>query len=78
MVLAFVVTLRLEPIVPCTDRILPGHELLGLERRERLVRETDVVELTPDLHRAHVSVQVELVGHVGAVNDEVVGECKRL
>jgi hypothetical protein len=57
---------------------LSRHELLGLDRRERLVRETDVVELTSDLHRAHVCVQVELVGHVGAVDDEVVGECERL
>ena len=36
------------------------------------------MELTSDLHRAHVRVQVELVGHVGAVDDKVVGECERL
>ena len=57
---------------------MPWHELLGLDRWERLVRETDVVELTPNLHRAHVCVQVKLVSHVGTVDDEVVGECKRL
>ena len=61
-----------------TNGVLSRHELLGLERWERLVWETDVVELTADLHRAHICVQVKLVGHVGAVDDEVVGECERL
>lgn len=61
-----------------TDVVLSGHELLSLQLRERRVRETDVVEPSHNLHRAHVGIEIKFVGHISSVKDEVEGKRIRL
>jgi hypothetical protein len=50
------------------------RECLGIDRGQVLVWEADHVELAVDLESAEVIGQVELVGRIGAVEDEVEGE----
>ena len=50
-----------------------GREILRLHRRQWLIGQTDVVELAVDVEGGHVLLDVELVGHVGGVEDEVEG-----
>ena len=54
-----------------------GRKILRHDLRQRLVRQSHIVELAVDRERAHVFLQVELVGHVGGVEDEVEGERPR-
>lgn len=58
--------------------VATGHELLSLHGREGLIGQTNVVEPSHNLHCAHVGVEVEFVGHVSSVDDEVEGESVRL
>lgn len=66
--------LRAVTNVRSTDIAAVTSELLSHQRRERLVTETDVVELAHDLQGREVGVEVELVGSIGAVEDKVEGE----
>ena len=50
-----------------------GGEILRHHRRQWLIWQADVVEFTVDVQRGHVLLDVELVSHVGAVEDEVEG-----
>ena len=50
-----------------------GGEILRHHRRQGSVRQADVVEFAVDVERGHVLLDVELVRHVGAVEDEVEG-----
>jgi len=47
----------------------------SLDLRQWLVWQTDIVECAVDVEGGHVFLQVEGVGHVGAVEDEVEGKC---
>ncbi|KAI7197850.1 alcohol dehydrogenase [Hortaea werneckii] len=53
-------------------------KVLGVDPRQRLVTETDVVEATHDLQGGKVVRQVELVGGIRGVEDEVERERVRL
>lgn len=55
-----------------------GREVLRHHLRQGLVRQADVVELAVDVEGRHVLLDVELVGHVGGVEDEVEGVGPRL
>ena len=48
-----------------------GSEILRHHLRERLVREADVVEFTIDVEGGHVFLEVESMGHVCGIEDEV-------
>lgn len=51
-----------------------GHKVERLQLGQRLVRQADIVEDAVDLEDGEVGRHVELVGRVGAVDDEVQGE----
>lgn len=70
-------TLRSRSNVRGTNGRAVGHELLCHDV-DSLVGQTDLVELAVDLQDGEVVVELELVGHVGGVEDEVEGECEGL
>ena len=48
-----------------------GGEILRHQAREGFIGKADVVEFAVDVEGGHVFLQVEGVGHVGGVEDEV-------
>jgi hypothetical protein len=71
-------SLLLASDVRTTDRATIGSEVLGHHLGQRLVWETNIVEGTIDGKRAHVGFQVEFIGHIGAIEDEVERESEGL
>ena len=50
------------------------RKVLRVDRRQRLVREADIVEGTVDLERREIIRELELVGRIGTVDDKVKSE----